>query len=465
MTLWEHPEDLGTTPRGCPASVWQLQQVRKAYAEFPCTTAAGYQCQFDGVDYAKPTRILTDIMSLKSFGYVGWPTFDKDGWYTGPLPDSCGHRHGAQMIGKLPSGGFATSPTAAYPEGMCSLFARHIFMDFMQNGPGKKRLPCGRGRASDKAQPLLPASTSSSSLATAPPTTTTEVPAAGTRQVFLDDNSLEGWSEITVSDIPFGNEIVSQADIDKASKKVDEKGADLPIREGPDLDLRPHVSDDEVEVSAAGVGDMEEVTTDEEPELPGLKRPKKGSGWWGRGPPIRPQRKGLVKNFIDGAGYPSPGRWKVDQRRLPDDTVAKELREVFRKGLMVSAPHLPGGDLKKALLELAAGNLKASPFPTEVVEQVRMDLGIVLKKHGFGDGLKQEGDVCQDTEVRLVQALLKAFGDPDHFFAEWWAKGVWVGSPSRRLPRTPALYERTVKWPRNEGVPELHGEWKANYSR
>ena len=90
MTLWEHPEDLGTTPRGCPASVWQLQQVRKAYSEFPCTTAAGYQCQFDGVDYAKPTRILTNIMSLKSFGYVGWPTFDKDGWYTGPLPDSCG---------------------------------------------------------------------------------------------------------------------------------------------------------------------------------------------------------------------------------------------------------------------------------------------------------------------------------------------------------------------------------------
>ena len=51
MTLWEHPEDLGMTPRGCPASVWQLQQVRKAYAEFPFITAAGYQCQFEGVDY------------------------------------------------------------------------------------------------------------------------------------------------------------------------------------------------------------------------------------------------------------------------------------------------------------------------------------------------------------------------------------------------------------------------------
>ena len=36
--------------------------------------------------------------------------------------------------------------------------------------------------------------------------------------------------------------------------------------------------------------------------------------------------------------------------------------------------------------------------------------------------------------------------------------------PGRRLPRTPALYDRKVKWPLGEGGPELHGEWKANYS-
>ena len=68
-TLWEHPEDLGRTRRGTPASVWQLSNVRQAYGEFPFTTAAGYQCQFDDVDYAKPTRILTDILTLQCFGY------------------------------------------------------------------------------------------------------------------------------------------------------------------------------------------------------------------------------------------------------------------------------------------------------------------------------------------------------------------------------------------------------------
>ena len=59
----EHPKDLGTTARGCPASVWQLPEVRKAYAEFEHITVAGYQCQFK-VDFLKPTRIPTDILSL-----------------------------------------------------------------------------------------------------------------------------------------------------------------------------------------------------------------------------------------------------------------------------------------------------------------------------------------------------------------------------------------------------------------
>ena len=150
-TLWEHPEDLGATKNGCPASVWQLPQVRNAYAEFGFITAAGYQCQFPDVDYPKPTRVLTDITSLKCFGYTGWPQFTAEQKYLGPLPRQCGHRHYEQMIGRLPTGGFATSPKAAYPPGMCELFARHIFDDFMSQGSGKTRAPCGREGASKDA--------------------------------------------------------------------------------------------------------------------------------------------------------------------------------------------------------------------------------------------------------------------------------------------------------------------------
>ena len=39
-----------------------------------------------------------------------------------------------------------------------------------------------------------------------------------------------------------------------------------------------------------------------------------------------------------------------------------------------------------------------------------------------------------------------------------------MGSPERKLPRAPAIYERKVKWPVHDLSVCLHGQWKANYS-
>ena len=74
MTILEHPEDLGRVPSGQPSSIWQLPELRKAYAEFDHVSVAGHQCQF-GLDAPKPTRLLSDIISLAAFGYPGWPKF------------------------------------------------------------------------------------------------------------------------------------------------------------------------------------------------------------------------------------------------------------------------------------------------------------------------------------------------------------------------------------------------------
>ena len=129
---------------------------------------------------------------------------------------------------------------------------------------------------------------------------------------------------------------------------------------------------------------------------------------------------------------------------------SEEIRNVVRKGLKEATDKLPGKSLKSAYTAVAAGKCESSPFPTEVVDKVRMDLRIALKRAGVGDGLPEEGDLDQHTEVRLLQTLLKAFGDPDHYFGEWWSKGVWLGSPDRKLPRAPALYERKTKWPKRD---------------
>ena len=83
---------------------------------------------------------------------------------------------------------------------------------------------------------------------------------------------------------------------------------------------------------------------------------------------------------------------------------------------------------------------------------------------GFKDGFPKEGDRVQATEVRLLQELLRAFGDPDHYFCEWWSRGVWLGSPERPLPRAPALYARKSKWPLKDDSTQLHGDCRTNYS-
>ena len=109
-------------------------------------------------------------------------------------------------------------------------------------------------------------------------------------------------------------EMHSADEVEKASRLMDSKGIDLPIMEGIDMgsDTPKLVGDSDSEEDEPGArarGSKDDETSDEESELPGTTRPKRGAGWWGRGPTLRPHRKRIAKTFIDGAGFPSPGRW------------------------------------------------------------------------------------------------------------------------------------------------------------
>ena len=153
--LLEHPEDLGRVGpqalhQGVPASIWQIDELRKAFGVNESTTVAGWQCQFPDTDYPKPTRLYSDIPGIASFGRVGWPILDANHQPRGPLPRYCGHNHKAKTIGvDEATGGFHISPTAAYPEGMCAWIAKLIFDDF-QRAPVRPR---GRGRDRDCSEP------------------------------------------------------------------------------------------------------------------------------------------------------------------------------------------------------------------------------------------------------------------------------------------------------------------------
>jgi hypothetical protein len=132
--LFEHPEDLGMCPRGMPASIWRLPQMRELVSNTDAVTVAFHQCALADVDFAKPTRIATTASLALKFGHSGWPKLNRDGHYVGPLPRSCGHKH-TPLIGQDSSGSFKTAPTAAYPPAICKLFATLAFSQVHRSSP------------------------------------------------------------------------------------------------------------------------------------------------------------------------------------------------------------------------------------------------------------------------------------------------------------------------------------------
>ena len=68
-------------------------------------------------------------------------------------------------------------------------------------------------------------------------------------------------------------------------------------------------------------------------------------------------RKGLLRDFVDGAGLCSPGRWPKNRRKLPESNVATELQDVMMKGLIRSEKNLPGKSFKSTLAAIIGGKL------------------------------------------------------------------------------------------------------------
>ena len=127
--IWEHPEDLGLIPsvQESPASIWQMTEVRNLVKTTQGTIWAIYQCHF-GADSPKPTRFISNRDFQQQFS--GFASFNADNTYVGPLPQQCGHRfHVKKLIGKH-EGQWRTSPSAAYPSGVCKYLAKLLLSRF-----------------------------------------------------------------------------------------------------------------------------------------------------------------------------------------------------------------------------------------------------------------------------------------------------------------------------------------------
>ena len=91
-------------------------------------------------------------------------------------------------------------------------------------------------------------------------------------------------------------------------------GLDRPIREGiEDLNCGSFVIDEEE--APADINEDGNATSEEEKEAGGIPRAKRGSGHWGRAPPLATRKKGISRPLNSGGGLCDPGRWPIELRR------------------------------------------------------------------------------------------------------------------------------------------------------
>ena len=245
--LVEHPEDLGKTPDDeLPASIWQREDIRDLQRTTAAFTWALFQCDYGastGLSIAsssKPTRLLGNLSAAANEPFQGWPQFDEHRNYLGPLPQHCSHLKHPPLIGRSQSGGFLTSPAAAYPPAMC-----HRIAELIVHSLKSEQLKRGKHDEQHPFPPLCPT----------PP------------------------EHLDITDCPM------QPDLTIGSDTEEDLVMDLQD------DSNNHLADDACD-----------ETSDEDEE--GVRRFKKDEKPGGLGPPLDTNWGGRRRQFHDGFGLP-----------------------------------------------------------------------------------------------------------------------------------------------------------------
>ena len=150
LVFGERPEDLGVIWREedqtqmDPASTWQLPELRALVTSCPLRlfTVVFHQCCW-GAPYRKPTRLITNLSHLQSWGPTEWPIFATDGAYAGPTIANCTCQPTVTLARQKGDTSFRTTATSIYPEAMDRAIAKAILADLMQPPPSAEE---GGGR-------------------------------------------------------------------------------------------------------------------------------------------------------------------------------------------------------------------------------------------------------------------------------------------------------------------------------
>ena len=382
--LLEHPEDLGQVRGECPGTIWQWDEVLDLLTFSGVSTFALHQCMFGGKT-PKPTRFMTSLPVQDSRCFMQLPRFDSAGFYVGPLPRDCGHHHDDKLIGKTESG-WKTSPSAAYPPGLCEFLAEKILSAWAASGGGgNKNLPAKRKAESVEStipSPLVDTSLSSAAVSIDPPTVMGEVGDIG----------------------------------DKAT-----------LSEPPSTLIG-------VELGGTDAVDGKPVSDDEGFDMARCKN---------FGPPMMVEWAGVHRPLVDGFGLCSPTRWPPAARGIYRADEMKSLAGATYNILLdtvVSAIK----DVRLEAFKLVTGKLVSSPFTKEKLDEARKHWAALLPAPKEALVV----DDGQPFFLRGLALWLKAFDDPDaHILVDGddnFANGVWVGV-DKPLPRCPQVFPPKVK--------------------
>ena len=183
-------------------------------------------------------------------------------------------------------------------------------------------------------------------------------------------------------------------------------------------------------------------------------QPVAGSGWMGFGPPLQVRQNYKVRDFEDGAGLCSPGRWPPSRRRLPETgNLVRELSQSMK---------LDAKSWEKTTFAMLAWKLTTDPHSAEQRSAGTDFLEGWVKQRGFPPTPTAE-DIPQGPRIRLLQSFLKACDDPDAEALDIFATGVRLGY-RQRMPRTPAVFAAKAKWRLKYDIHNAeHEDWAPNY--
>ena len=188
----------------------------------------------------------------------------------------------------------------------------------------------------------------------------------------------------------------------------------------------------------------DDITSDEDSN--GERKTPKGSGNIGFGPALKTIQAGKIKDFVDGNGLCSPGRWAPDMRSSEPSGTARNIKQSLSKLLNSEIV------AKEVFYKLATGKFLECPFPENIVRSGRALLLEVLGAMGAnGDISKvEEGQPCMITALNESARLMndldwKILASGTHNFRD----GVRNDFNSR-LRQTPAVFPRKVRWKKHD---------------